>query len=106
VKVSNEKTFESAVRANQTDLASKLNNEFDYIVCGSGSSGSVVAGRLASNPAVRVLLLEAGRDDDPDLVMDPNQWMRIFGTQWIGDSTQIQTHSSMDAPSLTLWARF
>ena len=80
MKVSNEQTFESAVRANQTALASKLNNEFDYIVCGSGSSGSVVAGRLASNPAVRVLLLEAGRDDDTDLVMDPNQWMRIFGT--------------------------
>lgn len=80
MKISNEQAFETTVRANQKHLASDLNKEFDYIVCGSGSSGSVVAGRLVSNPGIRVLLLEAGEDDDTELVMDPNQWMRIFGT--------------------------
>ncbi len=80
MKPTNEQSFENAVSENQANLASKLNNEFDYIVCGSGSSGSVVAGRLSSNPDLRVLLLEAGGDDDNELVMDPNQWMSIFGT--------------------------
>ncbi|KAL4905460.1 hypothetical protein BDW74DRAFT_185023 [Aspergillus multicolor] len=34
---------------------------YDYIVCGGGTSGCVVAGRLAENKNVRVLLIEAGQ---------------------------------------------
>ncbi|TIC85879.1 choline dehydrogenase [Nocardioides sp. GY 10113] len=38
-------------------------NEADYVVVGSGSSGSIIAGRLAESGAT-VILLEAGKSDD------------------------------------------
>lgn len=37
-------------------------DEYDYIICGGGTSGCVIAARLASQTKASVLLLEAGRD--------------------------------------------
>jgi choline dehydrogenase len=55
--------FARQVSENQDRLKRDLASHYDYIVCGSGSSGSVVARRLADNPDVSVLLLEAGGSD-------------------------------------------
>jgi choline dehydrogenase len=76
---STNQTFESAARANQDRLASELGGEFDYIVCGSGSSGSVVAGRLAANPDVSVLLIEAAGSDETEMVLDTDRWPMNLG---------------------------
>jgi choline dehydrogenase len=56
--------FIEQVRVNRKKLAEDLKPCYDFIVCGSGSSGSVVARRLAENPEVSVLLLESGGSDN------------------------------------------
>jgi choline dehydrogenase len=42
----------------------RLDGDFDYIVVGAGTAGCILANRLSADPANRVLVLEAGGNDN------------------------------------------
>lgn len=63
------------------NYARPLASHYDFIVCGSGSSGSVVARRLAEDKRISVLLIEAGIDDASETVSVAMQWPRNLGSE-------------------------
>jgi choline dehydrogenase len=68
-------------RDNQARLTARLQPHYHFVVCGAGASGSVVARRLAENPDVQVLLLEAGGSDEVESVLNPALWPTNLGSE-------------------------
>ena len=58
-------------------------HEPDYVVIGAGSSGCAVVNRLSADPAVRVVLLEAGESGEADpAVTTPGRWVSLLGSRY------------------------
>ncbi len=58
---------------------------FDYVIAGAGSAGCVLANRLSADPNTRVLLLEAGGQDDWFWIKIPVGYLYTIGnprTDW------------------------
>src|SRR5438874_6787246 len=59
---------------------------YDYIVCGAGTAGCLLANRLSADPGRRVLLIEAGGKDDYHWIHIPVGYLYCIGnprTDWL-----------------------
>ena len=56
-------------------------SSYAYVIVGAGSSGSALAGRLATNNNTKILLLEAGPKDYNPYIQLPIGYGKLFYDQ-------------------------
>ena len=77
---------------------------YDYIIVGAGSAGCVLAHRLSEDPAVRVLLLEAGPSDWHPFVHMPAGLAKLIGQKGVNWDYSTQPEPQLSGRQLW-WPR-
>ena len=79
-------------------------SEADYVIVGGGSAGCVLAARLAEDPGVRVLLLEAGpAAEDVEEIQIPAAYVRLFRSRYDWNYVTLPQERAGDRP--VYWPR-
>jgi choline dehydrogenase len=76
---------------------------WDYVIVGSGSAGSTLAGRLSENPERSVMLVEAGGWDRSPLIRIPGLIERAITSRKLNWNYVGEADASIDGRKLT-WA--
>lgn len=93
---------------NRELLTETIQDEYDYVIVGGGTAGSVLAARLSEDKSVKVLLLEAGGfyDENPSFYSLTNRTGMINSTYDWSYYTEPQTSSCLGLKEhRSFWSR-
>lgn len=80
-----------------------MDRDFDYVVIGSGSAGSIVAARLSEDPDVSVLLLEAGGADNHPFMAMPIAFPKVANHRAYVWPFETEPEPGLNGRKLPVW---